>query len=203
MARPDPLSLPSFMPEALSALRNATRDIHDEFEQGLRLARPDAGQAEYLNFIAAMWGWLKPFEQTLWRGNWPADIEAAQRARKSDWLERDLLAAGMDDAAIAALPLSQALPPLETPAQRYGVAYVLEGAQLGSQVLSRTLGPRLAPWPAHWLAGYGEQSSQRWLSFRKLAERDLAGATEREEAAQAARRAFRTLSAWFRERGAA
>ncbi|MBK4736260.1 biliverdin-producing heme oxygenase [Noviherbaspirillum pedocola] len=191
------------MSEALSALRNATRDIHDEFEQGLKLARPDAGQAEYLNFISAMWGWLKPFEQALWREDWPADIDAAQRARKSDWLRRDLLAAGMDEQAIAALPLLQESPPLDTPAQRYGVAYVLEGAQLGSQLLSRTLGPRLAPWPAHWLAGYGDKASQRWLSFRKLAERDLAGPTEREEAAQAARWAFRTLSSWFRERGAA
>lgn len=191
------------MSAALSALRTATRDIHDDFEQGLKLARPDAGQAEYLNFIGAMWGWLRPFEQALWHEAWPAEIEAAQRARKCDWLRRDLAAAGMDDDAIAALPLAPAQPPLANAAQRFGVAYVLEGAQLGSQVLARTLRPRLSPWPAHWLAGYGEQSSQRWLSFRKLAELHLAEDGAREEAAQAARSAFRILSDWFREREAA
>jgi heme oxygenase len=118
-------------------------------------------------------------------------------------LRRDLAAAGMSEDGIAALPLAQDQPPMRTPAQRFGVAYVLEGAQLGSQVLSRTLGPRLAPWPAHWLAGYGEQASQRWASFRKLAEHHLASESERDDAAHAARCAFRTLSAWFRERGAA
>jgi heme oxygenase len=191
------------MSEALSALRNATRDIHDDFEQGLKIARPDAGPSEYLQFIGAMWGWLQPFEQALWREGWPAEMEAAQRARKCEWLERDLAAAGMDEGAIAALPRAATQPPLSTAAQRFGVAYVLEGAQLGSQMLSRTLGPRLAPWPAHWLAGYGERASPRWLAFRKLAERHLADAPARDAAADAARRAFCTLSDWFRERGAA
>jgi heme oxygenase len=191
------------MSEALLALRNATRDIHDDFEKGLKLARPDAGKAEYLEFIRAMWGWLHPFEQALWSADWPQDMDAAQRAGKSEWLRRDLEAAGLNSESIAALPLAVEQPPLASSAQRFGLAYVLEGAQLGSQVLSRTLGPRLAPWPAHWLCGYGELASQRWLSFRKLAERQLADAGARDEAADAARRAFGILAKWFREQGVA
>jgi heme oxygenase len=191
------------MSEALLALRNATRDIHDEFDQSLKIARPDAGQAEYLAFIAAMWGWLKPIEEPLWQAQWPQEIEAAARAQKCGWIARDLAAAGLDATGIAALPLAPAQPLLQTEAQRFGVAYVLEGAQLGSQVLARTLGPRLAPWPAHWLAGYGEQAAQRWLAFRKLAEQRLDCPAARAAAADAARQAFLLLAHWLRERGAA
>ena len=185
------------------ALRDATRAVHDEFESGLSLARPDAGQAEYLVFVSAMYGWLQPFEQSLWNSAWPNGMEAAARAQKSAWLERDLRAAGMDDAAIARLPRSSASPPLASPAQRFGVAYVMEGAQLGSQVLARTLKPRLAPWPAYWLSGYGADAPAYWLSFRKQAEHCLADQSARACAAAAAAQAFHTLADWFRARGAA
>jgi len=184
-------------------LRDATRDIHDDFENGLKVVKPDAGQAEYLVFIRAMYGWLQPFEQDLWRAAWPDGMDVAARGQKSAWLERDLRAAGMDNSDIARLPRAPESPPLSSLAQRFGVAYVMEGAQLGSQVLARTLKPRLAPWPAHWLSGYGAHAAAYWLSFRKQAEHCLADQAARAEAANAATLAFRTLADWFRAQGAA
>jgi heme oxygenase len=185
------------------ALRDATRAIHDDFENRLQVARPDAGPAEYLVFISAMYGWLHPFEQDLWGASWPDGMDAAARGQKSAWLERDLRAAGMDARDIARLPRAPDSPPLASLAQRLGVAYVMEGAQLGSQVLARTLGPKLAPWPAHWLSGYGAHAAAYWLSFRKQAEHCLADQAARAEAANAATLAFRTLADWFRAQGAA
>jgi len=125
------------------------------------------------------------------------------RSHKSAWLEADLRAAGLGDDAIALLPRARIRVHLDSAAQRIGTAYVLEGAQLGSQLLSRTLRPRLAPWPARWLSGYGEQASAYWLAFRKEAELQLADDTARAEAAAAALAAFSALAGWFRERGAA
>ncbi len=191
------------MSTAMLALREATREIHDDFESGLRIGRPDAGRAEYLAFISAMYGWLQPFEQRLWQSGWPAHLEPAMRSRKSAWLERDLRAAGLDDVAIARLPLAPCDAQFDSAAQRFGLAYVLEGAQLGSQLLSRSLKPRLAPWPTHWLSGYGPQASDYWLAFRKEAELALADAGARAEAAAAAAAAFRALADWFRARGVA
>jgi heme oxygenase len=191
------------MVSAMQALREATRDIHDDFESGLRIAAPDAGRADYLAFISAMYGWLQPFEARLWQAGWPAHLEPEARSQKAAWLEADLRAAGMDDAAIAQLPRVPVGVHLDSAAQRIGTAYVLEGAQLGSQLLSRTLKPRLAPWPTRWLSGYGEQASAYWLAFRKEAELQLVGETQRAEAAAAARAAFATLANWFRARGAA
>jgi heme oxygenase (biliverdin-IX-beta and delta-forming) len=191
------------MSTAMLALREATRAIHDDFENGLKVARPDAGQAEYLVFISAMYGWLQPFEQDLWRPAWPDGMDAAARGQKSAWLERDLRAAGMNNSDIAQLPRTPDSPPLASLAQRFGVAYVMEGAQLGSQVLAPTLKPRLAPWPAHWLSGYGAHAAAYWLSFRAQAEHCLADQAARAEAADAATQAFRTLAHWFRAQGAA
>lgn len=192
------------MSTAMLALREATRDIHDAFETGLRISAPDAGREDYLVFISAMYGWLQPFEARLWHAGWPAHLDPGARSQKSAWLETDLRAAGLDDMAIAQLPRSDGeLLQLDSPAQRIGTAYVLEGAQLGSQLLSRTLKPRLAPWPARWLSGYGEQASAHWLAFRKEAESQLADDAGRAEAAAAARAAFGALAGWFRARGAA
>ncbi|MET0962707.1 MAG: biliverdin-producing heme oxygenase [Noviherbaspirillum sp.] len=191
------------MSTAMLALREATRAIHDDFESGLQIARPDAGRAEYLAFISAMYGWLKPFEQRLWQAGWPANLEPSTRSQKSAWLECDLRAAGLDEAAIARLPMAPCNVQLDSAAQRFGLAYVLEGAQLGSQLLSRTLKPRLAPWPAHWLLGYGPRAPDYWLAFRKEAELALADAVARAEAAEAAAAAFRALADWFRARGVA
>nr|WP_314630269.1 biliverdin-producing heme oxygenase [uncultured Noviherbaspirillum sp.] len=187
----------------MQALRDATRDIHDDFETGLRIAAPDAGRDEYLAFISAMYGWLQPFEARLWEAGWPGHLAPEARSRKAAWLEADLRAAGLDDAAIAQLPRAPVAVHLGSAAQRIGTAYVLEGAQLGSQMLSRTLKPRLDPWPARWLSGYGEQASAYWLAFRKEAELQLAHETQRAEAAAAARAAFAALAGWFRVRGAA
>ena len=184
-------------------MREATRDIHDDFETGLKVGRPDAGRDEYLHFISAMYGWLSPFEARLWQAEWPPTMQPQARGQKSAWLERDLRAAGLDDAAIAALPLAPDSLALDSPARRFGVAYVLEGAQLGSQLLARTLKPRLAPWPAHWLSGYGGNASAYWLAFRKEAELALADDKSQAEAGAAAAAAFRSLAAWFQQRGAA
>ena len=191
------------MSTAMLALREATRAIHDDFESSLQIGRPDAGRAEYVAFISAMYGWLKPFEQRLWHAGWPAHLEPAVRSQKRAWLERDLRAAGLDDDAIAQLPLAPCNAQFDNAAQRFGLAYVLEGAQLGSQLLSRTLLPQLAPWPAHWLAGYGGNSSAYWLAFRKEAELQLADDAARAEAAAAAATAFAALADWFRARGVA
>ena len=188
---------------AMSMLRLATRDLHDDFETGLRIAAADAGREDYLVFIGAMYGWLQPFETQLWQAGWPARMEPEVRSGKCAWLETDLRAAGLDAGAIARLPRADCALHLDSAAGRIGTAYVLEGAQLGSQMLSRTLGPRLAPWPARWLAGYGDRASAYWRAFRCEAESQLADEDARAEAAAAARAAFGALAGWFRERGAA
>jgi len=49
-------------------------------------------------------------------------------------LKQDLLALGMTEAAIAALPLCGRLPAVPTPPRAFGVLYVIEGAPVGGRI---------------------------------------------------------------------
>nr|WP_277346326.1 biliverdin-producing heme oxygenase [Solimonas marina] len=181
-------------------MRAATRQRHAALDATLPIAAEDAGKAEYAPYVAAMWGWLSGFEQHLWQQDWPATIDATARDGKRCWLEADLQAAGLDPAD---LPRWQSTLPLDTVAHRYGVAYVIEGAQLGGSVLARRLESRLAPWPMRWLRGYGDATGANWRAFLEHLQRDVSTPLQIEAAAHGACLAFDTLSSWFAARGIA
>lgn len=185
---------------ALNDMRAATRDVHLDLEKNLIVTLPHAGRDEYLAYIAALWGWLMPFEAQLWNAPWPEEIGAKERAGKRHWIESDLRAADFDDAAIGALPVSPFSPDMESMAARFGLAYVIEGAQLGGQVLRKTLSPALASWAPRWLQGYGAQASSKWKVFTCCAEHYLTTDAARLTAAAAASQAFDALAWWLKAR---
>lgn len=182
---------------ALAAMRSATRTLHEQLESTLTVARPGAGRDDFVHYLQDMWGWLSCFEVPLWQAEWPAEIDAGHRDGKLAWIESDLRAAGLTPAAIASLPVAAYRPMLDTPARRFGVAYVIEGAQLGTRVLARRFEAVLGGWMPRWLQGYGEDQARYWRSFTACAENMLDGHDERREAAAAAAEAFASLAAWF------
>jgi len=183
---------------ALAALRAATADLHANLEAGLPIARPHAGRAEYAAHIAAMHGWLAPFEASLWRDGWPREIDAAERARKREWLEADIAIARADGFLAAPLQCATAAPSFDTLAQRIGWAYGVEGSTLGGRVLLARLQRTLHPWPARFLVAYGHEGAGRWRDFLGVVERKLSLPGEIDEASRAAAQAFQSLDAWFR-----
>lgn len=184
----------------MQAMRHASADIHHSFEQSLAITRADAGRAEYMAFVCAMLGWLAPFEQLLWSREWPAEIQPTSRDEKRKWLECDILA-GADEEKLFSLPRSQLIPKMDTLAECFGVAYVLEGAQMGSQVLGKTLGVKLHPLPARWLFGYGDTVATKWNVFRKSAEHHLTTDRDVATAAGSALATFESLDNWFKKTG--
>jgi len=185
---------------ALSELRSATRALHEQLEASLPVASAGAGRDEFLHYLQDMWGWLSCFESRLWHAEWPAGVEAGARTGKLAWIEADLRAAGMTGDAIAALPVADYRPALDTAAARFGVAYVIEGAQLGTRVLARRLGPALHGMSSRWLQGYGEDQSGYWRGFIPCVENAPDTQDARREAAAAAAQAFASLAAWFAQR---
>jgi len=183
---------------ALAALRAATAGLHANLEAGLPIARPHAGRAEYAAHIAAMHGWLAPFEASLWGDEWPREIDAAERARKREWLEADIEIARADGFLTAPPRCAIAAPSFDTLAQRIGWAYVVEGSTLGGRVLLARLHRTLHPWPARFLVAYGNEGARRWRDFRAVVERKLSLPCEIDEASRAAAQAFESLDAWFR-----
>jgi heme oxygenase len=185
---------------ALEALRQATGDVHQQLEQSLTINRPGAGRRAYLEYLEDLRGWMASFEAALWNAPWPAEMEARERADKLAWIDTDLRAGGMSGHAIQAIPVAGFTPNLTSLPARFGVAYVIEGAQLGTRVLGKALAPGLHPWSPRWLEGYGDQNGKRWRVFIDCVERYLTTDEEHHVAASAAREAFTSLAGWFAAR---
>ena len=186
------------MSSVIHEMRLASADIHHSFEQRLAITRTDAGPAEYLAFVCAMWGWLAPFERQLWSLDWPAELMQGSRDGKRRWLECDIRA-GFGEGMVPEIARSPHMPKMDTLAERFGVAYVIEGAQMGSQVLRKTMGQALHPWPARWLAGYGDTVGNKWHVFRTSAENHLRSRADIALAAASARATFESLDRWFQK----
>lgn len=187
------------MTSVMLRMREATHAIHEKFDTQLHISHSDAGKQEYLDFICLMWGWLVPFENLLWNQEWPAEIDPASRNGKVRWLEQDILACS--DGEILHPRRSAHVPKMDTLARRFGTAYVIEGAQMGGQVLLKTLGKRMLPGQFRWLEGYGDEVGAKWTRFRKSAEQHLVSEEDIAEAAQAARETFESLEQWFQRAG--
>lgn len=103
------------------------------------------------------------------------------------------------------LPTPDRLPPMETPAQRLGVLYVLEGSTLGGQFLRRELAQRLGvpDGALRYVGGYGAETGARWKRFLEALEQGAKTPEARLEATFSAQATFAGLQRWFEEAMAA
>ena len=126
----------------LSRLRDATRPLHDRIEAAMGLPTHAVQKQDYVRFLTTWWGFLVPLEAALLplhQGSHAPALEWPRR-RKTPWLQQDLVALGLSASDVAELPLCPTLPALQADwARGMGCQYVLEGATLGGQVLSRTV----------------------------------------------------------------
>lgn len=187
---------------ALTAMRAATASAHQGLEQGLEIAAPGASRQAYLDYLADMHGWLSAFEAPLWTADWPAGVEPAARSGKLAWIEQDLNKSGMPAADIGALPRAAFAPDLSGLASRFGLAYVIEGSQLGTKQLQQRLSGALDGWEPRWLEGYGSRNGSNWRAFLHALEQYVRTPQEIDEACAAAAAAFVSLAAWFEQRRA-
>jgi heme oxygenase len=147
----------------LEALRRATATRHEQLDGGLPLALPRAGLAEYAMHLQLLRDWMAPMNAWLERFHdgpqGPAGLPAVDRMAL---LEADLLEPGMT--LRAPLPVHP-WPDDASAAYRWGVAYVVEGAQLGGAVLYQRLHEAMAPHPLRYLRGNPAGPGPRWRAF--------------------------------------
>lgn len=94
------------------------------------------------------------------------------------------------------------VPASQRAAFRWGLAYVVEGSQLGGQVLHRRLAKRLAPHPLRYLQGRGgDQSGARWRDFIGRLHTEVRSADAISAACAAAGAAFDGLTSDLRAAG--
>jgi heme oxygenase len=180
----------------LAALRDGTRDLHDRTEaafvlgEAARVTRP-----VYAEVLARLHDFYAAAEAAL--GAWaPAlaahGVDVAAR-HKAALLRRDLAALGSRPPALpggAAPAGAFPAPAVPTAAHAFGLAYVLEGATLGGQLLRRRLGPALGLTPERGLAffaAYGAEVGPMWRAFTAALDRfDRAAPAPDRPAARAA-----------------
>ncbi len=180
---------PPLLHPVRDALRRATADLHAEVDASVPLGQPKPTLADYRNHLRLLLDWTEALRRL------PVEthrLDVQQAALQRDLLECDHLLDG--PAATAAEPTP---PPSKaadaSPAYGWGVAYVIEGSQLGGQVLYRRLAEPLAPHSLAYLKGAGPGTGARWTAFLSTLEHQVSTPAAIESACAGAVDAFELL----------
>ena len=163
----------------LAELRVATKVSHQQIEHNVRLRRifqPGYTLSEYRSLLARLLGFYAPLEADL--ATLPVAVHGPfhlSKRWKTPWLRQDLERLGLDTDAISALPhiSVRARPRITAPSAAVGCLYVLEGATLGGQLISRQLANTLnlnAECGGRFYSGYGTAAGSMWSEFRATLE---------------------------------
>ena len=189
----------SAVPDIRKALQSATAHLHAEVDSTLPLASPAATLADYREHLAVLLDWmtgLQPAHPAL-SGWLDTHRERLQR-------DLDVCAALLPDdprtAPVATLPSRPEVAPAGNTAGDWGVAYVIEGSQIGGQVMYRRLAEALAPHPLGYLRGAGSASGRTWPAFLADLRLHVVTPVQQEAACQGAVQAFESLLHCFRAR---
>lgn len=148
--------------DALAALRAATSERHERLDSGLPLSGPAPDLHDYATHLTLVRDWLAPLQA--WLDGFDDGPQTVLPAvERLALIDADLNEPGMPPVRAASSP--QAWPQDASAAYRWGVAYVIEGSQLGGKVLYGKLSERLAPHPLRYLRGADEGPGPRWRAF--------------------------------------
>lgn len=185
-------------------LKRETRPHHERIEAAVALLRPTLRREEYRQHLARLLGFYRPVEQRLGEHAqaWASGGLDFGARRKVEWLRADLLALGLSPEQLAVLPECTALPRLEGLARAWGCLYVLEGATLGGQILSRHIGRTLGVTPetgGAFFRGYGEATGPMWRRLGEALSACAVAAAAPAAVVEGAQETFTCLEAWLRE----
>ena len=165
---------------AQRALLAHTRPWHQHLEATVDIPRRLRDLATYRELLSRLWQVHVGIEAWLAANDWPRRRPSWElgRRRKAPLLASDLRACGGGAAPADRLQPLAPPPSWQTEADVVGCLYVVEGATLGGQVLSRLAAARLGVGPASggtFLAGYGRATRAMWQGWLAVVERELQG----------------------------
>jgi heme oxygenase (biliverdin-IX-beta and delta-forming) len=185
----------------LQRLKLATRERHAAIESRSVLLDPQLSLPAYYDTLTRFFGYYAPLEDRLADAltRHGADIDYDERY-KCPQLRRDLLTLGATPQKLARIHQFRALPDLSTPAELFGCLYVIEGATLGGQIITRHLRSSLGLTPeagAAFFSGYGERTGSRWKEFCTQLSSFAASADKDHEIVASANATFEFLHRWL------
>lgn len=177
-------------------LRTATEAHHRAIESSIGLAE---SREVHRRTIAAFYGFVCPWEQELGRLRCEPIRTLTRNRSKTPKLAADLQSSGMEPQEIALLPICADLPDLSTCPNALGSLYVLEGATLGGQIISRhcerVLG--LSDGVGYtYFQGYQNETGAMWRAFGQIVEEQSSDYAD-DAIIRAACDTFLKLHAWL------
>lgn len=153
----------------LTELKARTRAHHERIEAGLNITARLSSPERYRALLKRFLGFYDPVERRIASlPEWASLSLNFERRRKAAWLRKDLRALGMSDDKLEQLPVCARLPAIGGMPQALGCMYVLEGATLGGQLISRQLRGDLsldASNGAAFFNSYGAETGRMWKEF--------------------------------------
>lgn len=189
----------------LARLRTETRPEHDAIESALDVTSDTLTLHAYIRTLERFYGFYRPLETAIEEiGGWAQrGLDLTQR-QKAPLLEADLRVLGV--AIPTALPLCTDLPPHGTVAAAFGCLYVMEGATLGGQIISRAVEKSLGvtvETGGRFFHCYGDRTGPMWQGFRTAITAATVTVAEQDEVVVAAKATFQALHRWLSAGGKA
>lgn len=185
----------------MEQLKMATQSAHAALETQVDLMRLTTSPAAYHALLQRFYGFYLPLELRLATLPWTTVTFDLAARRKTPLLRRDLLHLGDAPATLARLPICRNRPEPADLTAGCGCLYVLEGATLGGQLISRRLRQTLGLHPANgaaFFAAYGDQVGPMWKGFGAFVNQQAAAHPHRQGAMiDAACTTFATLGEWL------
>lgn len=180
--------------DVLAALRMATASRHERLDSGLPLSAPLPTLDDYAAHLCMVRDWLAPLERWLAGfADGPQAEPTLPATTRLALIQADLAEPGMPE--VRPLRPAAAWPLDAGAAWRWGVAYVIEGSQLGGAVLYGRLAGPLAPHPLRYLRGDEAGAGPRWRAFMQALRAQVTTPAEVDEACAGARAAFDAILA--------
>lgn len=177
----------------MTKLKEATREQHDNLENTVNVMDRLFSIDDYQMLLTKFYRFYAAIEPRVAAN----DLQKAEfdfdARRKTALLEKDLKALGVLDDVRGNVPLWEKLPPLDTSAKAFGSLYVMEGATLGGQVITRHLKQHLDLTPEHggaFFNSYGANVGPMWKSFGATLTAFAESGEADEEIIEAARKTF-------------
>lgn len=179
-------------------LRDATAAPHRSLEKRLPFVSAQLDRHLYSRLLEAYYGFYSSLERQL---DQVPDLDRATLVgrHKADALAQDLCALGRNPEQVAAFASCCDLPPLTHRLQALGAMYVVEGATLGGQVLSRIVQSKLSidsDSGGAFLRFYGSDAGQMWMSFLDLLS-EVNDPSQRAQVVESALLTFSSFERWL------
>ena len=188
-------------PSLRLALKTHTKTYHDRLEAALGWLLRPLTVTEYRTVLARFYGLYVPLEAALGAVLASGAVPLAFSCRrKVPLLEHDLCTLGLPLTEVHALPCCTRIPTLSDHAHALGCLYVLEGATLGGQVISRYLRDHLGVTRENggrFFHSYGADIGFMWQTFCHVLNETLTTSAQHDAAIASACATFTTFEYWM------